>query len=73
MSLILEPLGRGLLDSRFTKTELALLLRNDLFVTASESVVTLEEGLRAARIGEELLREAWTGAAQKSSAASSRL
>ncbi len=64
MSLILEPLGRRLLDSRFTKAELAVPLRSDLSVTGSETVMTREEGLVAARIREELFR-AFTGTTQK--------
>lgn len=71
MSLILEPLGRHLLDSRFTKAELAFPLRSDLSVTGSETVVTREVAIDAARIREELLREAWTVAAQKNGGDSS--
>ena len=62
----MENLGRRLLANCFTQTELSFLSRDDRFVNASASVVTLDHGLEVARIGEHLLREAWVKAAKKS-------
>ena len=65
MSIIIDPIGRRLLAHRFTKQELNFLSVQERFFSASETVVSLDDGMRVARIGEELLREAWTAAGQK--------
>ena len=65
MSLFAEPVGRRLLAYCFTKAELGFLSRDDRFVNAFAGVVTLEHGIVVARIGEQLLREAWLAAATK--------